>query len=180
MPQDAQTRIDYWVPRGAFFQANRWLLPELLALVTEGRGGELAWDLYAGVGLFSRALARSFAHVTAVESAEPAATALGATGLANLKAVRATTVEFLRSAVVGRDRPSLVVLDPPRSGAGPEVCALLGRIAAPGLIYVSCSPGVLAADLKALAASGYTVSALHLVDLFPQTVHMEAVAVLTR
>ena len=170
----------FWVPRGAFFQINRFLIPELLALVTAGYTGALAWDLYAGVGLFSRALAARFLQVTAVEIAEPAASALAATSLVNLRAVKATTLDFLRAAVVERDRPDLIVLDPPRSGAGPEVCELLGRIAAPALVYVSCSPETLLADLATLAASGYTIAELHLLDLFPQTTHIETVAILTR
>jgi 23S rRNA (uracil1939-C5)-methyltransferase len=171
---------NYWVPRGAFFQVNRFLLPELLALVTNNRTGQLAFDLYAGIGLFSRALAAHFTHVTAVEIAEPAATALASTKLPNLHAVKATTLDFLRVAVTGRDRPDLIVLDPPRSGAGTEVCSLLARIAAPTLVYVSCSPEALSADLITLAASGYTLAEMHLFDLFPQTTHIETVAVLTR
>ncbi|MGP8258352.1 MAG: class I SAM-dependent RNA methyltransferase [Acidobacteriaceae bacterium] len=174
----------YWVPRGAFFQINRFLLPELLALVTNNRTGAQAFDLYAGVGLFSRALAEHFSKVTAVEIAEPAFTALAAgskTGkLPNFRAIKATTLDFLRAAVLQRDRPSLVVLDPPRSGAGPEVCSLLARIAAPTLVYVSCSPESLPADLITLTASGYRIDELHLLDLFPQTTHIETVAVLTR
>ena len=172
--------LTFWVPRGAFFQANRFLLPKLLALATANRSGQLAFDLYAGVGLFSRALARSFAQVTAVEFAEPAASALASHKLPNLHAVKATTLDFLRVAVIDRDRPDLIVLDPPRTGAGAEVCALLGRIAAPALIYVSCSPETLPADLATLSASGYSVAELHLLDLFPQTNHIETVAVLTR
>jgi 23S rRNA (uracil1939-C5)-methyltransferase len=175
-----QPATSYWIPRGAFFQVNRFLLPELLALVTNNRTGQLAFDLYAGVGLFSRALAARFAQVTAVEIAEPAFTALASTKLPNLHAVKATTLDFLRAAVTGRDRPNLIVLDPPRSGAGPEVCSLLARIAAPSLVYVSCSPETLPADLVTLAASGYTLAELHLFDLFPQTTHIETVAVLTR
>ena len=170
----------FWVPRGAFFQVNRFLLPELLALVTAGQTGVLAWDLYAGVGLFSRALAARFDQVTAVEIAEPAATALAAAKLANLRAVKATTLDFLRRAVTDRDRPDLIILDPPRSGAGREVCELLGRIAAPALVYISCSPEVLPADLATLIAAGYSVRELHLLDLFPQTTHIETVAILTR
>jgi 23S rRNA (uracil1939-C5)-methyltransferase len=184
VPQPAtgnqQPTTVFWVPRGAFFQVNRFLLPELLALVTNNRTGQLAFDLYAGVGLFSRALAARFAHVTAVEIAEPAATALASTKLPNLHAVKASTLDFLGVAVTGRDRPDLVVLDPPRSGAGPEVCTLLARISAPALVYVSCSPETLPADLKSLTASGYTLAKLHLFDLFPQTTHIETVAVLTR
>ena len=213
-----QPETSSWVPRGAFFQVNRFLLPELLALVTANRtrrldrsrgdsqqgddtsrgflsrkttlqsgsseplirGTGLAFDLYAGVGLFSRALATQFAQVAAVEIAEPAFTALAATKLTNLRAVKATTLDFLRVAVTGRDRPGLIVLDPPRSGAGTEVCSLLARIAAPTLVYVSCSPEALSADLTTLTASGYTLAKLHLFDLFPQTTHIETVAILTR
>jgi 23S rRNA (uracil1939-C5)-methyltransferase len=173
----------FWVPRTAFFQVNRFLLPELLSLVSPdpvaSNTGELAWDLYAGVGLFTRALAPHFARITAVEIAEPAFTALAQTKLPNLHAVKATTLDFLRAAVLQRDRPGLVVLDPPRTGAGREVCELLARIAAPTLIYVSCSPESLPADLATLAASGYAVAQLHLFDLFPQTTHIETVAILT-
>jgi 23S rRNA (uracil1939-C5)-methyltransferase len=89
-----------------------------------------------------------------------------------------TTVEFLEHAVIQRDRPDLIVLDPPRTGAGDQVCELLGRIAAPEIVYVSCSPHTLPADLATLAAAGYSISELHLVDLFPQTSHIETVAVL--
>jgi 23S rRNA (uracil1939-C5)-methyltransferase len=170
----------YWVPRTAFFQINRYLIPELRTLITANRTGQLAWDLYAGVGLFSKALAATFTQVTAVEIAEPAAAALAATKLPNLQAIQATTLDFLRTNVIQRDRPDLIVLDPPRSGAGPEICALLARVAAPTLIYVSCSPQHLAADLIPLAASGYTLTELHLLDLFPQTTHLETVAILTR
>ncbi len=170
----------YWVPRGAFFQVNRFLLPELVSLVASNRTGQLAWDLYAGVGLFTRALAPHFARVTAVEIAEPAFTALGSARLPNRHAVKSATVDFLQTAVLQRDRPDLIVLDPPRTGAGREVCELLARIAAPTLIYVSCSPETLPADLATLAASGYAVAQLHLLDLFPQTTHIEAVAILTR
>jgi 23S rRNA (uracil1939-C5)-methyltransferase len=178
--QPATEPTTSWVPRGAFFQINRFLIPKLLSLVTSNRSGHLAFDLYAGVGLFSRTLARTFDRVTAVEIAEPTASALAATKLRNLHAVKATTLDFLRIAVVDRDRPDLIVLDPPRTGAGPEVCALLARIAAPTLVYVSCSPETLPIDLLTLTASGYTIAELHLLDLFPQTNHIETVAILTR
>ena len=175
-----QPATSYWVPRGAFFQVNRFLLPELVSLVTNGRRGELAWDLYAGVGLFTRALAPNFARITAVEVAEPAFTALASAKLRNRHAIKGATLDFLRAAVVERDRPDVIVLDPPRTGAGPEICELLARIAAPTVVYVSCSPESLPADLATLAASGYRVAELHLLDLFPQTTHIETVTVVTR
>jgi len=167
----------YWISRGAFFQVNRFLIDTLVRLVCEGRAGSLAWDLFAGVGLFSRVLARSFAHVTAVEANAAAAADLRA-ALARLgtshQAVQATTLDFLRSTVVQRDRPELIVLDPPRAGAGVEACELLLRVAAPHMIYVSCDPSTLVRDLVALQTR-YRIAALHLVDLFPQTDHLETV-----
>jgi 23S rRNA (uracil1939-C5)-methyltransferase len=172
--------LTFWVPREAFFQINRFLLPELVALLTNNRNGQLAFDLYAGVGLFSRALATHFTQVTAVEIAGPAFAALISTKLTNLHHIKATTLDFLRAAALHRDRPDLIVLDPPRSGAGTEVCTLLARIAAPTLIYVSCSPETLPADLITLCASGYCIAELHLFDLFPQTTHIETVTILTR
>jgi len=175
-----QPATSYWVPRSAFFQVNRFLLPELVSLVTNNQTGTLAWDLYAGVGLFTRALAPHFAHITAVEAAEPAFTALASTRLPNRHAVKDTTLEFLQANVIQRDRPDLIILDPPRTGAGPEVCELLGRVAAPTLIYVSCSPETLPADLETLLGYDYSITQLHLFDLFPQTTHIETVAILTR
>ncbi|MEO6804034.1 MAG: 23S rRNA (uracil(1939)-C(5))-methyltransferase RlmD [Granulicella sp.] len=169
---------EYWVSRGSFFQVNRFLVEELLQLVTADRSGALAWDLYAGVGLFSRPLAESFAEVVGVETVvgDLAAVLKGP----GKRAVGATVADFLRAAAVDRDRPQLIVMDPPRAGLGPEVCELLSRIKAPQMVYISCDPVTLARDLKAMVDSGYTVNELHLVDLFPQTFHMETVAILNR
>ena len=122
----------------------------------------------------------TFTHITAVETADASFIALSSTRLSNLHAVKSTTLDFLSTAVLQRDRPDLIILDPPRTGAGAEVCELLIRVAAPTLIYVSCSPETLPADLTTLAASGYSVTELHLFDLFPQTTHIETVAILTR
>ncbi len=142
---------DYWVSRGGFFQINRFLVDELVRLVTAGRRGAIAWDLYAGVGLFSRALAKAFQHVVAVETA--ASDLSRSFKGPGKRAVENTTVDFLRSAVVQRERPELIVMDPPRAGVGAEVCALLERISSPEIVYVSCDPVTLARDLKALVAS---------------------------
>jgi 23S rRNA (uracil1939-C5)-methyltransferase len=172
----------YWVSRGSFFQVNRFLLQTLVDLVTKDRSGELAWDLFAGVGLFSHILARSFAQVTAVEANPTAASdlrvALGKLGAQHI-AVEATTLDFLRSAVLQRDRPELIVLDPPRAGAGAEACTLLQRLAPHSIVYVSCDPTTLARDLRTLQPH-YRIAALHLVDLFPQTSHVETVVELQR
>jgi 23S rRNA (uracil1939-C5)-methyltransferase len=173
--------LDYWVSRGGFFQVNRYLVDEMVRVVTEGRGGRLAWDLYAGVGLFSRVLMRSFGQVVAVEGSPTAAADL-AQGLKGKggRAVNSATADFLRDAVVQRERPELIVLDPPRAGAGSEVCELLARVKAPEIVYVSCDPVTLSRDLRWMVDSGYRLEQLHMMDMFPQTFHLEAVAVLRR
>jgi 23S rRNA (uracil1939-C5)-methyltransferase len=172
--------FDYRVDHGAFFQINRWLMDELVKCVTHGLSGGLAWDLFAGVGLFARKLAGSFGQVVAVESAAAAMAALEE----NLKgtnatAVKAATLEFLRGAVEGQ-RPDLIVVDPPRAGLGAETTELLGRIGTPQLVYVSCDPATLARDLCALVGAGYAIESITLADLFPQTFHLETVVRLRR
>lgn len=172
----------YWIARGGFFQVNRFLLPAMVDLVCANRSGGTAWDLFAGVGLFARILAGRFNRVTAVE-ANPAAArelnnAMQRIGLQH-KGVAAVIDRFLRDAVVQRERPDLVVLDPPRAGAGYEACERLNDITSQEIVYVSCDPVTLGRDLRVLQAH-YLIEALHLVDLFPQTYHQEAVVHLHR
>jgi len=176
--------FDFRVDQGAFFQVNRWLVDALVERVTAGHTGQLAWDLFAGVGLFARPLAASFAHVVAVESAPPAVNALehNLHGT-SATALRAETLDFLRRSRAAHSdfiRPDLIVVDPPRTGLGAETTALLAQIAAPAVIYVSCDPATLARDLRALLATGYAIESVTLADLFPQTFHIETVVHLRR
>ena len=171
---------DYRVDHGAFFQVNRWLVDVLLERVTAGHRGKLAWDLFAGVGLFARRLADRFERVIAVEPAPAAIDALeanlaGTTG----SAVRASTLDFLRRNRTG-ERAELIVVDPPRTGLGADITALLAEIAAPALVYVSCDPATLARDLRMLLGKGYAIESVALADLFPQTFHLETVVRLRR
>ncbi len=170
----------YWVTRGGFFQVNRFLLEELVGVVTGGRKGLIAWDLFAGVGLFSRVLADGFERVLAVEANATAIRDLVSAKEPNVRGLPAVVGDFLRGAVLERERPDLVVMDPPRAGAGAEVCGLLARMQVPEIVYVSCDPTTLARDLRRMVDSGYNLAELHLVDLFPQTFHLETVAVLRR
>jgi len=164
----------YWLPRGAFFQVNRFLLDRLAQLVTANQSGELAWDLYAGVGLFTRILADTFTHVVAVEGAEAAIASLQSATKAQkgIEPVHSSTLDFLRARELQRERPSLVVLDPPRAGLGTEGAQILARIAPPQIVYVSCDPTTLARDLAVLTKT-YEVESITLIDLFPQTFHLE-------
>lgn len=170
----------YRVDQGAFFQVNRWLIDELVQQVTANRSGDLAWDLFAGVGLFARPLTRSFQRVVAVESAPASQASLrenlrGSCG----EAVHAETLSFLRKQA-GASRPDLIVVDPPRFGLGADTTSLLSAVAAPSIVYVSCDPATLARDLKSLVASGYSVASITLIDLFPQTYHLETMVQLCR
>ena len=172
----------YWVGRGAFFQVNRFLVDKLVELACAGQQGALAWDLFAGVGLFTRALAESFARVVAVEGAEAAAAALAVASKGGklFDAVRAPTLDFLRGRERQRERPELIVLDPPRAGLGAEGAGVLARIGPARIVYVSCDPTTLARDLAVLVRGGYRVGSVDLIDLFPQTYHIESVIRLTR
>jgi 23S rRNA (uracil1939-C5)-methyltransferase len=171
--------ISYQVSLGSFFQVNRFLLPELLQLAVEGRSGRLAWDLYSGAGLFARAM--HFENVTAVESEGFSTDDLNH-NLANRthRVVRSSTLDFLRGQAPTQARPDLILVDPPRAGMGKETCAHLAAIEAADLIYISCDPATLARDLQSLLQSSYSIQKMTLVDLFPQTFHMEIVTSLKR
>lgn len=141
--------------------------------------GLVAWDLYAGVGLFTVPLARAGARVTAVEGVKPAVEHLEdnatAAGVADRVAAAAMDVgEF-----VGRDHdapPDVVVLDPPRTGAGEDVVADLASHGPGDIVYVACDPAALARDAGALATHGYHLRSAQPVDLFPMTHHVEVLA----
>jgi len=167
------------VSPGSFFQVNRFLLEPLVNLVTVDRAGESALDLYAGVGLFTAALGRAFHHVVAVESSQSSSADLPYNVTPNTKVVRASVDEYLGKKST-RDRPDFVIVDPPRAGIGERVAKSLGTFGAPRLTYVSCDPATLARDLVQLRASGYRIEKVHLVDLFPQTFHLESVVELAR
>jgi 23S rRNA (uracil1939-C5)-methyltransferase len=199
-----QTRTAaYRVSAGAFFQTNRFLTGELVEIVTAGRSGELALDLYAGVGLFSTALASDIRHIVSVEMSQISSSDLKYNLPMNGKAVQATAEQYLTECMAGAGKPraqsssdagkqqsaneafparkpDLIVVDPPRSGLGEPVARALSAMASPRLTYVSCDPATLARDLIPLQAAGYRVEQIHLVDLFPQTYHLESVVQLVR
>jgi 23S rRNA (uracil1939-C5)-methyltransferase len=175
---------EYQVSAGTFFQVNRTLLDELVSVVTGNVQGELALDLYAGVGLFSAALAKTICHIFNVEASQTAYADSIQNVPAHVKAVGARTEDYLesdylRSLLAGK-RPDLIVLDPPRAGIGKAVARSLAKLGAPRVRYVSCDPATLARDIAPLLATGYRVEEVHLFDLFPQTFHIESVLLLER
>jgi 23S rRNA (uracil1939-C5)-methyltransferase len=167
----------FTVSGNSFFQGNRFLLPRLAHLAIGDSHGAEAWDLYAGVGLFSLPLARRFKKTTAVESGRAASVDLGhnasRAGL-SVEVVAQNTEAFLAGATTA---PSFVLADPPRAGLGKTVVTRLLALAPQRLIIVSCDPATLARDLAALSPL-YEIERLTLVDLFPQTFHLETLAAL--
>ena len=176
--------MTFRVSPGSFFQANRAGAEELVRLVGRSvSAGDRVLDLYAGVGLFAGALAVQGADVTAVEGGATAA----ADARRNLRAispsarvVKAPVERYLAAAVAHREQAEVVVLDPPRQGAGAAVVADLARVARRTIVFVACDPAALARDARALAAAGWRLVDAVPVDQFAQTAAIEVVATFTR
>ena len=169
------------VSRGSFFQVNRFLLEGLVEAAVAGAEGDSAFDLYAGVGLFAPALARKFRQVTAVESGAGAVRDLEfnveRAGCGNVQAEARMVEEFLQE----REQPAdFVLLDPPRAGLGKVVVQRLAELEPRQVAMVACDPATLARDLAGMLAAGYGVERITMIDLFPQTYHLEAVVLLHR
>ena len=143
------------------------------------RAGERALDLYAGVGLFTAALAETVGPAGAVIGIEsdPVSAADGVANLTDLAQAQMQTgdVAELLDPIGSAD---IVALDPPRAGAGRAVMTALTELGARAIAYVSCDPATLAADVRVAADSGYRLSTLRAFDLFPMTHHIECVALL--
>jgi 23S rRNA (uracil1939-C5)-methyltransferase len=171
-------KYGYRVSAGSFFQTNRFLAAKLVELVTSKRSGKAALDLYAGVGLFTLPMSRNFERITSIEFAQNSFDDLAANAaVPHIQAVHSTTEDYLNAA---RGRWDFAIVDPPRAGLGERVAKALAGLSIPRIAYVSCDPATLSRDLVTLLAAGYHVEEAHLVDLFPQTYHMETVLHLAR
>jgi len=162
----------------SFFQVNRFLLNDLVRAAVPEEGGNLALDLYAGVGLFAIPLAGKFEEVISVESGSGATRDLefNATRAGiGLEGVNARVEDFLMNF---KGRPDFVLADPPRAGLGKTVVSHLNRLAPQRITIVSCDPATLARDVASL--SGYEIARMTMVDLFPKTYHLETVVELRR
>ncbi|MFL6124207.1 class I SAM-dependent RNA methyltransferase, partial [Actinophytocola sp.] len=178
-------RREWRVSSDGFWQAHPDAADVYAEVVADWAGlapGESAWDLYAGVGLFASVLASAVGpsgSVMAVESFRPAAEE-AAENLADLPQVRvfAGKVEAVLRAGEGPD-PAVVVLDPPRKGAGREVVEAIVSRGPRRVVYVACDPAALARDVATFAGHGFTLERLRAFDAFPMTHHVECVALLT-
>jgi 23S rRNA (uracil1939-C5)-methyltransferase len=170
----------YRVGHFSFFQVNKFLAETLVSeVVGREESGRMALDLFAGVGLFSIPLAEKFEKVLSIES-NPAATRDLESNVRGKGTIEVRTADVDRFLARSKERPELVVLDPPRAGMTPEAMQRLAKMGSARITYVSCEPPTLARDLAILISAGYSCTEVHLIDLFPQTFHMETVIRLRR
>jgi 23S rRNA (uracil1939-C5)-methyltransferase len=161
----------------SFFQANRFLVDALVQEVVDRTpAGGSVLDLYAGVGLFALPLGRRAEEVRGLEiSPSAVADARGNAEAAALSHVRIHAGDVREMAELPPRPDERVVLDPPRTGAGPEVVRMVAARRPASIVYVSCDPPTLGRDLKVFAAEGYVPASIAGFDLFPDTFHLETV-----
>jgi len=164
----------------AFFQSNRFLLaPFAREIVTAAAGAQRVLDLFCGSGFFTIPLAKQAGEVLGVETSRTAVEQAGLNAkinnVANVKFFEGSVEKILRkSADV---RPDVVVLNPPREGAGRDVAGLVAGLGAARIVYVSCNPSTFAREAAVMIASGYKLESVTMVDQFPNTYHIELVGV---
>jgi len=170
---------EYTFNAEAFFQVNHSVLTQLLEFALADIHGEIALDLYCGVGLFTLPLSRRFRRVIGVES-NPVATRfarrnLQNSGLDNATIQTAMLNEWFRSRAHTRQPLDFILLDPPRAGAESIVIKGIVDSKPSRICYVSCDPATLARDTKKLISGGYRLDSIRAFDMFPQTHHVETV-----
>ncbi|MGX6602528.1 class I SAM-dependent RNA methyltransferase [Micromonosporaceae bacterium Da 78-11] len=171
------------VPLEAFWQGHPAAADTLVSTVLEmlrPTEGEVSWDLYGGAGLFAAALAEMTDARTTVVESSTVGVAAARTNLADLRNVEVVQakvdVALARRRVTGP--VDLVVLDPPRAGAGAKVVNAIVEAEPRAVAYVACDPAALARDVATFRSLGWTLAELRAFDLFPMTQHVECVALL--
>lgn len=178
-------RREWMLPVTAFWQAHRDAAALYSALVADRAGlqpGMTAWDLYGGAGVFAAALAEQVGpdgRVLTVDTSRSASRAARG-ALADLPWVSVVTDSVRRALAARSGRPDVVVLDPPRTGAGREVIDALAATEVQRIIHIGCEAASFARDIGLYLRHGYAVEELRVFDSFPLTHHVECIAVLTR
>jgi len=172
---------EFHVSAGSFFQTNFFGAKSLLDAVLEMADGlnGILMDLYCGVGFFSSFLADSFDQIIGIEASKSACAdyAINLDSYEHVSLYEGTVERALPAIKIS---PDCVVIDPPRKGLNRFAIDGLVEKEPPVIIYVSCNPATLARDVKRLMRSGYSLERSVLVDMFPQTYHIESVNYLTR
>jgi 23S rRNA (uracil1939-C5)-methyltransferase len=179
--------LRFQIGLNTFFQTNTAQAARMIEYVVK-RAQPLASarvvDLYCGIGTFALPLSRAGGRVVGIEllaaSVDAARANAALNGLDGVGFTAGDARLMLPAVVAANGTPDVLVLDPPRAGAGGKVMRKIGRTGARRIIYVSCNPTTLAPDLKELMPFGYGLVDVQPFDLFPQTHHVEAIAVLDR
>ncbi|MEK6276396.1 MAG: 23S rRNA (uracil(1939)-C(5))-methyltransferase RlmD [Actinomycetota bacterium] len=175
------------ISHSSFFQTNTEMAERLYAAAREYAGlsgSERVFDLYCGIGTLGLAMARSAGEVWGLEivaeAIEDAARNAERNGIENARFVCANARTGTRPLLEEAGRPDLVVLDPPRSGLSQKIVRRVIECGAPRIVYVSCNPTTLAPNAAQLVEAGYSLRRVKPVDMFPQTPHIECVALLEK
>ena len=168
----------YFYNASGFFQGNPFLIESLIEIATKNASGETALDLYCGVGLFTLPLAEKFTKVIGVEGSERAVDFarknVEQARIGHAQILREDVNDWLSENAADFNGVDFILLDPPRSGTGKELIENLLKIKPQEISYVSCEPSTLARDLRILSES-YEIESITVLDLFPQTNHVETV-----
>jgi 23S rRNA (uracil1939-C5)-methyltransferase len=177
--------LEFLVSPDAFFQTNTEMAERLYAIAAEFaglRGTERVFDLYCGIGTIGLSLAARAREVVGVEIVEPAV----ADAIDNARRNEITNARFLagdirlamRELVEQAGKPDVAVIDPPRAGLSQKIVRRIVEAAPKRIVYVSCNPTTLAPNAAQLVEAGYELKRVRPVDMFPQTPHIECVALL--
>lgn len=179
--------IRFLVSPRSFFQINTGSAGIIYSLVKELSGvskSSNVLDLYCGIGAISLFLAKSAGNILGIEVVESAVEDARKNArlnrVSNCEFESGDVVEELDAIITSGAIIDLIILNPPRKGCEERVLQLVAEIGTPKIIYVSCSPSSLGRDLSTLHPLGYDCLAIHPVDMFPQTTHVESVAILQR
>jgi 23S rRNA (uracil1939-C5)-methyltransferase len=179
--------LQFAISHDAFFQTNTEMAEQLYAVAAEFaalRGHERVFDLYCGIGTIALTLAARAREVVGVEIVESAV----ADAIANARANEILNASFyagdirlaMRELVERAGKPDVCVIDPPRAGLSQKVVRRIIEAAPQRIVYVSCNPTTLAPNAAQLVEAGWRLERVRPVDMFPQTPHIECVALLTR
>ena len=168
----------------SFFQTNTKGAEELYTIAREFVGDhndKVVFDLYSGTGTIGQVMAKAAKKVYGIEIIEEAVVAANQNaklnGLNNCNFIAGDVAEVIKTV---KDKPDIIILDPPRSGVHPKALDYVIKFNAPQIIYVSCNPKTLVTDLKVLEAKGYEIEKTLLMDMFPNTPHVETVVKLNK
>ena len=175
------------ISHSAFFQTNTEMAERLYGVARDYadlRGTERVFDLYCGIGTLGLAMAREAGEVWGLEivpeAVADATQNAELNGIDNARFVAANARTGIRPLVEQAGRPDLVVIDPPRAGLSQKIVRRVIECDAPRIVYVSCNPTTLAPNAAQLVEAGYTLRRVKPVDMFPQTPHIECVALLEK